>query len=339
MREDFYRAFEDRFRGSRELIKERLRAYLPFIQALPSLSADARAIDLGCGRGEWLELLKEEGFDGLGVDLDDGMLAACRERGLRVQTMDALAALRALPDESQLLVSGFHIVEHLPFDDVRALIAQALRVLKPAGLLVLETPNPENLLVGTSSFYLDPSHERPIPSELLAFAVEHAGFARHKVVRLQETSSPPPGTELGIHALLGGVSPDYGVVAQKAANAAMMATFDGAFAASYGVSLDTLALRYDAQDLARSQMLTSHEALMESIVQQAGRLAEHAEARAEHAEALAAHAEAAAADAQAQAHQAVEQTAAVLASRSWRITAPMRRAGDMLKQFQAWLNR
>jgi len=75
MHDSFYRAFEEKHRGSRELIKSRQRAYLPFIEALRSICSDARAIDLGCGRGEWLELLKESGFDAQGVDLDEGMLA------------------------------------------------------------------------------------------------------------------------------------------------------------------------------------------------------------------------------------------------------------------------
>ena len=77
MSSDFYRAFEDRYRGSRDLIKSRLRVYLPFVEPLKALYSDCIAVDLGCGRGEWLELLKEKGIGAHGVDLDDGMLSAC----------------------------------------------------------------------------------------------------------------------------------------------------------------------------------------------------------------------------------------------------------------------
>jgi O-antigen chain-terminating methyltransferase len=245
MNQPFYRAFEDRYRGSREIIKERLRAYLPFLG--PLAGTRAAALDLGCGRGEWLELLGEQGFAARGIDLDDGMLAACLERGLDVQNMDALAALRAQPADSLALVSAFHLVEHIPFDLVRQLIAEALRVLQPGGLLIMETPNPENLVVGASDFYTDPSHERPIPPNLLAFAAEHGGFARHKVVRLQEDPQLREGGRVVLTAVLQGASPDYSVVAQKAAAPAQLAPFDAAFGADYGIDMRQLAHRYEEQ--------------------------------------------------------------------------------------------
>ena len=92
MTTQFYRAFEDRYRGSREVIKSRLRTYQPFLGALLARYPGAPALDLGCGRGEWLELLTEQGFRARGVDLDAGMLAACLERGLDASHADALAA-------------------------------------------------------------------------------------------------------------------------------------------------------------------------------------------------------------------------------------------------------
>jgi len=170
MKMDFYRAFEEKHRGPRELIKSRLQAYLPFITAIKNIYPQPKAIDLGCGRGEWLELLGEHGFDAQGVDLDDGMLKACREIGLNVHTGDAVSFLKNLPNDSQAIISGFHVAEHIPFDDLKILVEEALRSLKPAGLLILETPNPENIVVGTSSFYVDPTHIRPLPPLLLCLA-------------------------------------------------------------------------------------------------------------------------------------------------------------------------
>ena len=242
---NFYKAFEDQHRGSRETIKSRLAVYMPFIQKIQEVHPNATALDLGCGRGEWLELLKDHQLSASGIDLDDGMLSACRSRGLNVQTGDAIAHLKSLPADSLSIVSGFHIAEHLSLGDLEALIQEALRVLKPAGLLILEAPNTENLVVGTSSFYLDPTHQRPLPSALLSFLVGYLGFARSKVLGVQE--SVPLREEHGptsLFAVLSGVSPDYAVIAQKAGDASTVASFDSVFAKEYDLTLELLANRY-----------------------------------------------------------------------------------------------
>lgn len=242
---DFYRAFEERHRGSRELIRTRLQAYQPFITPLTDIFHPANAIDLGCGRGEWVELLQGAGFEPQGVDLDASMLAACTERGLPVAQGDAIGHLKSLTDESQCIVSGFHIAEHIAFDDLNTLVQQALRVLKPGGLLILETPNPENIVVGTTNFYLDPTHLRPIPPLLLSFLPEYHGFARVRTVRLQESPELHHRSDIWLMDVLGGASPDYAIVAQKAADAEILARFEAAFAAPYGIELRGLAERYD----------------------------------------------------------------------------------------------
>jgi SAM-dependent methyltransferase len=245
--DSFYRAFEERYRGARELIRSRLQAYLPFIEPLRLNETEVRAVDLGCGRGEWLELLQEAGFDAHGVDLNEGMLAACRENGLQVTRGDAIRYLRELPDQSQVIVSGFHIAEHLPFTDLRLLVQQALRVLKPGGLLILETPNPENMRVGATSFYLDPTHQHPLPPGLLSFLPEYYGFARVKVIRLQESPELIQADTVTLNDVLGGVSPDYAVIAQKTADEARMTATGHAFEAEYGLTLESLVERFDSQ--------------------------------------------------------------------------------------------
>lgn len=247
MSDGFYRAFEDRHRGTLESVKMRQRVYLPLIRPLARHYPHAAAIDLGCGRGEWLELLAEEGFDALGIDLDDGMLAECRARGLRVRTEDAIAALRNLPDASQAVVSGMHLAEHIPFEVLQVLVQEALRVLLPAGLLILETPNPENIVVGTTNFYLDPTHNRPLPPLLLSFLPEYYGFSRVKILRLQEPVSLGQTRRFTLHDVLGGVSPDYAVVAQKSADKSLLGSVSQAFEPDYGVSLGELSNAYDNQ--------------------------------------------------------------------------------------------
>ena len=244
----FYKSFEDQHRGSRELIKSRLSVYVPFIKKIQSVHPDAIALDLGCGRGEWLELLQDNQLTASGIDQDDGMLSACRSRGLNVQTGDAIAHLKSLPDNSLSIVSGFHIAEHLSLDDLQTLIKESLRILKPAGLLILEAPNTENLVVGTSSFYLDPTHQRPLPSSLLSFLAGHFGFSRVKVLGLQESSNlTAPETTVSLFAVLSGVSPDYAVIAQKSGNAQEMSDFDEVFNTKYGLTLEDLAVRYQKQ--------------------------------------------------------------------------------------------
>ena len=252
-----YKAFEDLHRGSRELIKSRLGVYLPFIEVVKSIYPPAasssttneaiEAIDLGCGRGEWLELLKEQGVNAEGIDLDDDMLSACRAQGLKVATGDAVAYLQSLPNNSRSMISGFHIAEHLSLDDLKILVEESLRVLKPAGLLILEAPNTENLVVGTSSFYLDPTHQRPLPSQLLTFLTDYFGFARSKLLRLQEPALLRDElTPVSLFNVLSAVSPDYAVIAQKQGDANVLARFDTLFNQDYGLSLAILASRYQA---------------------------------------------------------------------------------------------
>ncbi|MYN21033.1 methyltransferase domain-containing protein, partial [Rugamonas sp. FT107W] len=352
----FYRAFEDRYRGSREMIKQRLRAYEPFFAPLRTLQDPPAALDLGCGRGEWLELLGEQGFRAHGVDLDDGMLAACRERGLDVELGDAVACLRALPDNSLAVVSAFHLVEHIPFELLQTLVAEARRVLLPGGLLIMETPNPENLVVGASSFYLDPTHLRPIPPQLLAFVTEFGGFGRHKVVRLQEEAGLRGDTPVALINVLDGVSPDYAVVAQKQAEAAVLAPFEAAFDAGYGLALGQLAQRFEQRlegrdDALRAALAELERHTIDSKLRLAGAesalegLTRLGQANAARSEELAQSlgelggrmqaTEQALRQAEEARQQAAQQVAALLASSSWRITAPWRMVGGWARRAPA----
>ena len=263
--EGFYRAFEDRFRGSRELICSRLKIYLPFIEPLKSIEPRPAAVDLGCGRGEWLELLRDNGFEAQGVDLDKGMLAACVKNRLRVVKGDAILFLHELADESQAIISGFHIGEHLPFAQLQSLVHEAFRVLKPGGLLILETPNPENILVSSLSFYVDPTHRNPLPPELLSFLPEYYGFERVKAIRLQENPEVRQSQSASLALVLGAVSPDYAVVAQKGAEAHILALFDAPFAEQFGVSFDQLVTRFDQRANLNNEQMNKWKARIDEI--------------------------------------------------------------------------
>ncbi|WP_194174803.1 methyltransferase domain-containing protein [Desulfofundulus thermobenzoicus] len=179
-----YMEFEDHFRGTREDIKERQKVFIPLIQKAGAGTQERPILDLGCGRGEWLELLKAEGLIARGVDINKAMIMFCQELGLAVTQGDVLDYIRTLPNESIGAVTGFHIVEHLAFEHIINLFDETVRVLKPGGVAIFETPNPENILVGSCNFYFDPSHRNPLPSPMLKFLAEARGLCHVEIINL-----------------------------------------------------------------------------------------------------------------------------------------------------------
>jgi SAM-dependent methyltransferase len=181
----FYASFEETFRGQREVIIERLRVYLPFLQTLRVTDSSLRAVDLGCGRGEWLELMRREGIAAVGVDENPVTVDRCLKRELHVTRADILEFLRAEADATYDLVTSFQVIEHLAPAAFIALLLEARRVLRPGGILILETPNPANLNVGAFTFHHDPTHRQPLPAPLLRFIVEWARFEVVEILTLQ----------------------------------------------------------------------------------------------------------------------------------------------------------
>lgn len=169
-----YQAFEDRFRGSEEDIRRRLEVHLPDVERV---ATGQLVLDVGPGRGEWLALLAEQGVPAYGVESNPHLAAHLRDvRGLDVQTGDAVAHLEAVAPGSLDLVTAFHVVEHVDTDALLALLAGTRRALRPGGALLIETPNPTNLVMGACNFYLDPTHERPLPPALTEFFLQASGF-------------------------------------------------------------------------------------------------------------------------------------------------------------------
>lgn len=244
MQKRFYRAFEDRFRGSSETIKSRLKIYITWINKLKSMEHSLKVLDLGCGRGEWLELLSEASISAVGVDDDTYMLEACNDKNLTFIKNDIFEFLQSVTDQSYHIISAFHVAEHLPFLSLELLIKESFRILKPGGLLIIETPNPENLSVGATTFYIDPTHQRPIFPDFLIFLTEYMNFYRSKILRLQE--SPCLKTrEVQLLDVLTGVSPDFAVIAQKQGDHEHHHIFNEDFDKEYGITLPQLAEWYD----------------------------------------------------------------------------------------------
>lgn len=195
----YYVSFEDAHRGSENDIRIKLQGYIDHLARIPEATLGKPVVDIGCGRGEWLRLLSENGFTGIGVDLNPDMVARCRAQGLIANHADALAWLSAQKDESCAAISAFHIVEHLPFEVLFPLVEQAWRVLAPGGVLIMETPNPENVLVGSHTFYHDFSHRNPVTPTSLQFLVGYHGFAVSELLRL---SPYPPEARVAENSLV-----------------------------------------------------------------------------------------------------------------------------------------
>ena len=203
-----YPALEDRLRGPREEIKERQSIYVSRLREADIGSPERPVLDLGCGRGEWLELLEEAGFHGVGVDIHPGMVKICAERDLNVIQKDAIQYLRETEADSLGAVTCFHLLEHLPPELILSLLSAGYRCLKKDGLLIIETPNPENPYVGSCGIHLDPTHNRPLPWQLLSFLLERLGFNTPELLRL----NPVSGAE---ETKTAGFNLDYALVAQK----------------------------------------------------------------------------------------------------------------------------
>ncbi|MCL6446978.1 MAG: methyltransferase domain-containing protein [Armatimonadetes bacterium] len=175
-----YYSFEQQFRGTEQMIRERQRIYLPYAQKAQA-ACGGYVLDLGSGRGEFLELCREAGVPAKGVDLSEVMVTRCREKGLTVEEGDALTYLQHLSDESLCAITAFQLVEHLSPDRLWQLIQTALVKLKAGGVVILETVNPDSL-VAFKNFYLDLTHQKPIPVATLRFLLEAAGFREIEVL-------------------------------------------------------------------------------------------------------------------------------------------------------------
>ena len=180
----FYVALEEHFRGSAADIRQRVSVYLPIIAEAAAGTSDAPVLDIGCGRGEWLEVVRDSGLRGSGIDSNVAMVELCRVRGLDVSAADAVSYLTGAVDASLGALTAFHLIEHLAFRDLIVLVDQAYRCLRRGGVAIFETPNPENLRVGACNFWLDPTHAKPLPPELMHFVLQARGFSRVEIVRL-----------------------------------------------------------------------------------------------------------------------------------------------------------
>jgi SAM-dependent methyltransferase len=179
-------AFESAFRGSAEELKARYQ------ELAEAFAGQSPVLDIGCGRGEFIELLRDAGIEASGVEIDQDLVAEGRAAGLEIASGDGLLHLASVPDASLGGVVLIQVVEHLSPQQVIDLAAISHHKLRPGGLIVVETVNPQSLYTFAHSFYLDPTHGNPVHPAYLKFLFEESGWSN---VRL-EWRSPPPADDV-----------------------------------------------------------------------------------------------------------------------------------------------
>ena len=166
--------FAELFRGSEEFIADRQRVYLQFFKG------DTKVLDLGSGRGEFLELLCSQGIEAVGVELDPAMVEQSRNRGLHVELADAYEYLQQLAPESVDVIFSAQFIEHVESSQLQGLIDIAYSRLRPRGLFIAETVNPESHLA-LKTFFVDLTHQRPIFPQVVLHICQTAGFPSARI--------------------------------------------------------------------------------------------------------------------------------------------------------------
>jgi len=177
---DFYIEFENNFRGSREQIINVLSNYDGLIDYILNIDNNPSLLDIGSGRGEWIQKCNAKGFKSIGLELDPKMVHDCKKLNLNIKEGDALSLLDDFCEDSFSIVSAFHVIEHMNHENIKELLIKSKRILKPDGLLILETPSIDNLMVSSKSFHIDPTHINPIHPDLLVFMSKRIGFTKLK---------------------------------------------------------------------------------------------------------------------------------------------------------------
>jgi len=206
-----YARFAEAFRGSEERVRAGQRIYVADFKNCGNV------LDIGCGRGEFLELMREAGVPARGIDSSLESIALCRQKGLPAETADLFDYLRSLGEGELDGIFCAQVVEHLPPERLPEMIRLAASRLERNGVIVLETPNPDCLAIFATYFYLDPTHSRPVPEKLLSFYLSEFGIADLQVRRLEPAvDSMPSLAELPNefrHAFFGGL--DYAIIGRK----------------------------------------------------------------------------------------------------------------------------
>lgn len=175
-----YSDFEQRFRGDENRVKEKLKKYLPIF------SHSDHILDIGCGRGEFVRLLQEQGKQVEGIDISESMLRIAMEKGLPCSKCEALDYLRQQPEGSRGGIFSAQVIEHMESDYLRDLVIEAFRVLQDNSPIVLETVNPLSIFALSNIYFLDVTHRRPLHPEFMRYLLESTGFSDVNIIYSEE---------------------------------------------------------------------------------------------------------------------------------------------------------
>ncbi|UCH94630.1 MAG: class I SAM-dependent methyltransferase [Candidatus Aminicenantes bacterium] len=175
-----YSDFEQRFRGDEKTVKEKLKIYLPIF------AHSDHVLDIGCGRGEFLELLQEQGKQGQGIDISESLLAIARDKGLTCQKSDALQYLKQQSAGSIAGIFSAQVIEHLQPEYLRELVIESFRVLKRNSPILLETVNPLSIFALSNIYFLDVTHQKPLHPEFMRYLLESSGFSEVNIIYPEE---------------------------------------------------------------------------------------------------------------------------------------------------------
>ena len=212
-----YLKFENKFRGSRSSILDSLSHYDNLIDTLVCFHPNMNLLDIGCGRGELIQRFSSKFKDSIGIEKDTNMVDICKRSNINVIQGDAIKLLENFDSESLSVITAFHIIEHLTKSQLLELIKHCRRILKPDGILILETPSIDNLLVSTKVFYLDDTHINHINPDGITFTLENSGF--DKVNYFYINGGPLMSADpLNLTRVLNGVAQDLLIIACKNEN-------------------------------------------------------------------------------------------------------------------------
>lgn len=175
-----YSDFEQRFRGDEQAVKEKLSRYIPVFSQVDDI------LDIGCGRGEFIELLMHEGKKAVGIDISESMLKRAAEKGIKAEKFAALEYLRQQHDNSVGGIFSAQVIEHLTPEYLRDMVRESFRVLKPDAPILLETINPLSLFALSNIYFLDASHHKPLHPEYMRYLLESSGFSDVKIIYTDE---------------------------------------------------------------------------------------------------------------------------------------------------------
>ena len=214
MDSDYYLDFENKFRGDRKEILNIFSSYEPLIETVIEGKSSPILIDVGCGRGEWLQRCQNKFYKSIGIESDTYMAKLCRDYGLSVIEGDAIDELSKFEANSISVITIFHVIEHLEFNKLQKMIGECHRILSDDGILIMETPSIDNLIVSTKTFYIDHTHINHINPEAISFHLEKAGFNKVKYYYINggplQDSHP-----LKITRILNGVAQDICIISTK----------------------------------------------------------------------------------------------------------------------------